>query len=322
MLEASRDKREREERAVLGAGVHRFGGPVEVLELPGPRGLRSDEVLIDVQSRGVGNWDEFARTGEWDLGIPPPMALGVEAAGLVAAVGDLVTGIAPGDRVTVHSAPLRDQGAWAEQHIAAAGQAAVLPAGVPVDAAAALPVPALTADQVIDGALQVRAGQTVLVHGAGGVTGGVLVQLAAHCGARVIATAGADSAGRVSAIGAATVLDYHQRDWPEQVRALTGGGVDGAANAARGGSVEAVRAVRDGGRLATITADLPAAERGIAMRAVQVVPDGARLAGLVQLLAQGVLTVTVADSFPLERAAVALAQARRGAHGSAIVLRA
>jgi NADPH:quinone reductase-like Zn-dependent oxidoreductase len=249
------------------------------------------------------------------------MALGVEAAGLVAAAGDRVTGITAGGRVTVHSAPLRGQGAWAGRHIAAAAQVAVLPTGVPVDAAAALPVPALTADQVIDGALQVRAGQTVLVHGAGGVTGGMLVQLAAHRGARVIATAGADSAGRVSAIGAGTVLDYRQRDWPEQVRALTGGGVDGAANAARAGSAEAVRAVRDGGRLATITADLPDAERGIAMQAVQVVPDGARLAGLVQLLAQGVLTVTVVGGFSLERAAAALAQARHGAHGSATVLR-
>jgi len=274
-----------------------------------------------VQACGVGNWDEFARTGDWDLGIRPPMALGVEAAGLVAAAGDGVTGITAGDRVTVHSAPLREQGTWAGRHIAAAGQVALLPAGVPVDAAAALPVPALTADQVIDDALQVRAGQTVLVHGAGGVTGGMLVQLAVHRGARVIATAGADSAGRVSAFGAGTVLDYHQRDWPERVRALTGGGADGAANAARGGSVEAVRAVRDGGRLATITADLPEAERGIAMWAVQVVPDGARLAGLVQLLAQGVLTVTVAGRFPLERAAAALAEARHGAHGSATVLR-
>jgi len=197
---------------------------------------------------------------------------------------------------------------------------AALPAGVPFDAAAALPVPALTAGQAIDDALQVRPGQTVLVNGAGGVTGGVLVQLAAHRGARVIATAGPDSAGRVSAMGAGTVLDYHQRDWPEEVCALTGGGVDAAANAARDGSAAAVRAVRDGGRLATITADLPDAERGIAMRAVQVVPDGARLAGLIQLFAQGVLTVTVADSFPLERAAAALTDARRGAHGSATVL--
>jgi len=305
---------------VRGAGVRRFGDPVEIVELPGPRTPRPDEVLIDVRACGVGNWDEFARTGDWDLGIRPPMALGVEAAGLVAAVGDLVTGISAGNRVTVHSAPLREQGAWAEQHIAAAGQVAVLLAGVPFDAAAALPVPALTAAQVIDDALRVRAAQTVLVHGAGGVTGGLLVQLAAHRGATVIATAGADSARQVSALGASTVLDYHQQDWPEQARVLTGG-VDAAANAARGGSAEAVRAVRDGGRLATITADLPHAERGITMRAVQVVPDGARLAGLVELLAQGVLTVSVADGFPLEQAAAALARARHGAHGSAMVLR-
>ena len=302
------------------AGVRRFGGEVEVLELPGPRRLRPDEILIDVRVCGVGNWDEFTRTGNWDLGTRPPMALGVEAAGLVAAVGDQVAGIATGDGVTVHSAPLREQGTWAGQHIAAADQVAILPSGVSFEAAAALPVPALTADQVIADALQVRAGQTVLVHGAGGVTGGMLVRLAAHRGATVIATAGAESADRVAAMGASTVLDYHQPDWPEQVRVLTGGGADAAANAARAGSVEAVRAVRDGGRLVTITADLPAAERDITMRVVQVVPDGTRLGRLVRLLAEGLLTVPVDGSFPLERAGAALARARQGAHGSAIVL--
>jgi NADPH:quinone reductase-like Zn-dependent oxidoreductase len=167
--------------------------------------------MIDVRVCGVGNWDEFARTGNRDLGTRPPTARGVEAAGLVAAVGDQVAGITTGDRVTVHSAPLRDQGTWAEQHIAAAEHVAVLPPGVPFEAAAALPVPALTADQVIGDALQIRAGQTVLVHGAGGVTGGMLVQ-------------------------------FGRAPWS-----------DG-----------------DGGRLATIAADLPAAERDIAMRAVQV----------------------------------------------------
>jgi NADPH:quinone reductase-like Zn-dependent oxidoreductase len=307
---------------VRAAGVRRFGGPVEALELPGPGRLRPDEVLIDVRACGVGNWDEFARTGDWDLGIRPPIALGVEAAGLVAAVGDQVAEVKPGDRVTAHSAPLRVQGTWAEQHVAAAGQVAVVPPGVPFDAAAALPVPALTADQVIGDALAVRGGQTVLVNGAGGVTGGMLVQLAVYRGATVIATAGADSAGQVAALGARTVLDYHQPDWPEQVRALTGGGVDAAANAAPAGSAEAVRAVQDGGRLATITADPPAEDRDITVRAVQVVANGKRLGGLVQLLARGVLTVQVGPGFPLERAAEALAQARHGVHGSAIVLRA
>jgi len=305
---------------VRAAGVRRFGAAVEILDLPRARALRPDEVLIDARACGVGNWDEFARTGDWDLGVRPPMALGVEAAGIVAAVGDRVVGVRAGDRVTAHSVPLRQQGAWAEEYVAAAGHVAAVPAGVSLDAAAALPVPALTADRAID-ALGVGPGQTVLVHGAGGVTGGMLVQLAAHRGAVVIATAGASSAGRVASMGAGTVLDYHQADWPAQVRTLTAGGVDAAANAARSGSSEAVKAVRDGGRLATITADLPGAERGITMQAVQVEPDGRRLANLVQLLAHGALTVSVADRFPLQQAATALARARSGAHGSAIILR-
>jgi NADPH:quinone reductase-like Zn-dependent oxidoreductase len=234
--------------------------------------LRPDEVLIDVRACGVGNWDEIARTGGLNLGAQPPVALGVEAAAIVAEVGPEVSGISAGDRVSAHSLPLREQGAWAQRHIAAAPHVAVLPPAVRFEAAAALPVPALTAGQVIDDALGVRPGQTVLVHGAGGVTGGLLVQLAVHRGAMVIATAGSDSASRVTALGAATVLDYHRPDWPDQVRKLTQGGVDAAANAVPSGAVLALRGVRDHGRLATITSDPPASERGITVQAVFVAP--------------------------------------------------
>jgi NADPH:quinone reductase-like Zn-dependent oxidoreductase len=110
-----------------------------------------------------------------------------------------------------------------------------------------------------------QAGQ-VLVHGAGGVTGGLIVQLAVHLGAQVIATASGASTARARAMGAAEVLDYRDPGWPERVRALAGAGsgADAAVNAARAGAAGAVRAVRDGGRLATITSDLPPAERGIA----------------------------------------------------------
>jgi NADPH:quinone reductase-like Zn-dependent oxidoreductase len=197
---------------------------------------------------------------------------------------------------------------------------AVLPAGVPFDAAAALPVPALTADLAIGDALGVRAGEAVLVNGAGGVTGGMLVQLAAHRGATVIATAGPDSADRLAALGAAVVLDYHQPDWPEQVRAITRGGADAAANAVPSGSVQAIRCVRDRGRLATITSDPPPSERDIRVRAVLVAPDGRRLSSLVQLLDQDALTVSVGDRFPLDQGAAALARVGHGAPGSAVVL--
>jgi NADPH:quinone reductase-like Zn-dependent oxidoreductase len=294
--------------------VDRFGAEIRLLELPEPAAPRPGEVLLGVRACGMGNWDEFIRTGGWDTGTGPPMPLGVEAAGVIVAVGSGVHGFQPGDTVTTHSLPA---GSWAEKFTALAQHLALVPAGVPMTVAAALPVPALTADQALD-AMTVRPNETVLVHGAGGVTGGVLVNLAAHRGARVIATAG--QAGRARALGAAHVFDYHEPDWPARVRALTSGGVgvDAAVNAARSGSAEAVRAVRDGGRLATITGDLPPAERGIALSDIVVVPDGARLARLVPLLVPD--AIMVGASYPLAEAAAAMARLREGMHGAAIVL--
>ena len=102
------------------AGIRQYSAPVELLELPGPGELRSDEVLLAVACCGVGNWDEIARTGGWDLGRQPPMALGVEAAGVVAGTGAAVASPAVGDRVMTHSLPLRAQGAWAKWFVAAA----------------------------------------------------------------------------------------------------------------------------------------------------------------------------------------------------------
>jgi NADPH:quinone reductase-like Zn-dependent oxidoreductase len=279
----------------------------------------ADEVLVAVQAAGVGNWDEFVRTGSWDAGVQPPLALGVEAAGVVTAVGDKVSGIGVGTLVAVHSMPLRQQGSWAESFLAPAADVAAVPPGVSAEAAAAAAVPALTADQALVEGLHLQAGQTVLVHGAGGVTGGMLVQHAVSCGARVIATAGPDSADRVRAMGATTVVDYHQPGWPERVRAETGG-VDAAVNAARDGAADAAATVRDGGRLATITGDPPHIGRGIEVTAVQVVPNGPRLSHLLKLLAAGMLTIEVAERSPLEEAAAALDRARHGMHGAAIVL--
>src|SRR5580693_2134056 len=132
------------------AGIVGVGAPVEMIEVAGLRPLAGDEVLVEVRAAGVANWDEFVRTGGWDVGVSPPMALGVEAAGTVIAVGGEVTGWAPGDAVMTHPLPLRDQGTWAPQLIAPAALLAAKPPGVSWEAAAAFPVPALTAGQVLD----------------------------------------------------------------------------------------------------------------------------------------------------------------------------
>ena len=70
------------------AGIRTMGAPVELIEVSEPRQLADDEVLIEVMAAGVGDWDEFVRTGGWDVGGQPPMALGVEAAGTVLRAGN------------------------------------------------------------------------------------------------------------------------------------------------------------------------------------------------------------------------------------------
>jgi NADPH:quinone reductase-like Zn-dependent oxidoreductase len=306
---------------VLVAGIHRTSGEVQLIDVPDPRPLAGDEVLIQVRAAGVGNWDEFARTGGWDVGSRPPMALGVEAAGVVTAVGSTVTDWAPGDEVMTHPLPLRDQGTWAPTLIASAAVLAHKPAGVPWQVAAVFPVPALTAAQVLDEALEVGPGDRLLVNGAGGVTGRLLVSLGSLRGAEVIATAGPGSHATVAALGARHVIDYHEPDWPDRVLAITGGsGVAVAVNAAPDGAGDAIRAVRDGGRLATITSDPPEQDRGITVSNVYVRPDGGQLDGLGRLLADGQLEISVAMSYELLDAADALARVVSGRVGGAVVL--
>lgn len=302
------------------AGIRQFGAPIERLDLPAPGAPAPDEVVIRVVAAGVGNWDDLVRQGRWDVGAPPPLALGVEAAGLIERMGSAVRGFAPGARVLTHPLPLRGQGTWAELLLAPATLLAPVPA--PLDwPTAALPVPALTADQAIREALRVRAGEAVVVHGASGVTGSLVAQLAQRAGAQVIATAGPSSTAYVRGLGVDTVLDGHDPSWPQQARARTQGhGAHAALNAVRGAEAATLAAVRDGGRFCTITGSPPPAQRGIRIINLYVAPDGPRLAHLAELAAQDQLHIRLGPQLPLERAAQALAGAVHGGGGAVALL--
>ena len=302
------------------AGIEAFGGEVTLLELPEPAPLEADEVLIEVRAAGVANWDEFVRTGGWDVGRVPPLALGVEAAGEVVAIGAEVAWPARGAAVMTHPLPLRHQGCWAERLVAPARLVAEKPANVSWAEAAAFPVPALTAEQVLSEALDVHPGETILVNGAGGVTGGMIVELAAGRDATVIATASKSSAARVGALGADVVLDYHDSDWISRAVAAAGSsGIQAGANAAPGREADVLGALADGGRLATITGAPPAAERGITIANVIIRPDGDQLRMLAASLADGKLHVDIGGSYPLAAAAEGLARALKGARGALVL---
>src|SRR6266498_557154 len=165
------------------AGITARGESVEILEVDELAPPAADEVLLDVAAARIGNWDELVRIGSWQLGGPAPMALGTEAAGTVVAAGSRVAEVRDGDEVMTHPLPLRRHGTWAGKVLAPAATVAPRPRAASWEASGAFPIPALTAAQALDEALGIESGGWVVVNGAGGVTGGLLVQLAAARGA-------------------------------------------------------------------------------------------------------------------------------------------
>jgi NADPH:quinone reductase-like Zn-dependent oxidoreductase len=188
------------------------------------------------------------------------------------------------------------------------------------ETAAIFPVPALTAEQVVGEALALHSGETLLVNGAGGITGGLIVQLAALRGVDVLATASPHSADRVRGYGAREVIDYRDPMWPQHARALANDSITAVANATPGGAAAAITAVADGGRIATITPDLPAATRGVSVTAVYVRSDGAQLDCLTGLLDSHRLSMPIPRSCGLAQAAAALADVVAGHEPRGVVI--
>jgi NADPH:quinone reductase-like Zn-dependent oxidoreductase len=303
------------------AGIERFGGELQELSLPDPRPPGPGEALISVRAAGVAPWDDLVRFGSWEVGLRPPAALGVEAAGTIAAVGAGSEGWTVGDEVMTHPVPLLEQGCWSELLLARADLLAAKPAAVSWEEAAAFPVPALTADQALRTAMGDSPGGRLLVHGAGGVTGYLIAALAAVTGVEVAATAGPRSAERLRELEIGAVFDYHEDGWPTSVREWAGGdGVQAAINAAPGGEQDALAALADGGRLATITGAPPPPERGVTIADVYVEADGARLGRMAERLGNGELAISVGETYGLEQGAEALEMAVGGAGGNAIAL--
>lgn len=200
--------------------VHRPGGPEvlkwESVELgaPGPGQLRLKHGAV-----GLNYIDVYHRTGLYPMQYPS--GIGMEAAGVVEAVGPGVTEFHVGDRVAYASAPL---GAYAEARLMPAERVVKLPDGISDDQAAAMMLQGLTAQYLLRRTYRVKPGDHVLVHAAAGGVGLILVQWAKHLGATVIGTAGSETKARLAKDhGADHVILYRQEGFPKRVREITGG---------------------------------------------------------------------------------------------------
>lgn len=209
--------------------IDEFGGP-EVLvpvEVPDPV-AGPGQVLVRVAAAGVNRADALVRAGVYHRAGRPPLIPGVEASGVVVAVGEGVTGVGVGQRVMALDG-VNAPGFYAELVVVPAERVTVLPAGVELTQAATLPVAWLSAWYCLLRLAKVTEGETVLVKAAASGVGTAAVQIAAGAGARVIASAGSpEKTAWAAGFGAQEILDTsaHPDDAEvDEVLRLTGGAV-------------------------------------------------------------------------------------------------
>ena len=200
--------------------IEKTGGPevmqwadVEVGE-PG-----AGEIRIKHHAIGLNYIDVYFRTGLYPQ--PLPAGLGMEAAGVVEAVGEGVTNLKPGDRVAYASRP---PGAYCEARVMSAAFVVKLPDAITFEQGAAMMLQGMTAQYLLRRTYPVQAGQTILIHAAAGGVGLIACQWAKALGATVIGTVGSDEKAELArAHGCDHAIIYTRENFTERVREITGG---------------------------------------------------------------------------------------------------
>ena len=315
------------------------------------QGPAPGKLLVELEAAGVSFAEVQMRRGRYPGQPAFPFVPGYDLVGKVVALGAGVSGLSVGERVAVMTLT----GAWAQVVEVEARAAVPVPPEVSSADAAAVIVNGVTARRMLIDA-RVRAGDTVLVHGAGGGVGTLLVQLACRLGARVIGTGRATQRSTIEALGASFV-DYRSDDVAERVRALAPGGVAAVFDHVGGDSLRrSYRLLARRGTLVSYGSASTRDEQGSAWTPIvknmlwalskNLVPGGRRvrsfdvwgraelglsraaffaryrrdLAAVLERVARGELRATIAATFPLTQAAEALRLHESGKTAGKILL--
>ena len=280
---------------------HEFGGPealrYEDVDRPRPA---ATQVLIRVAATSFNPVDAAIRSGFLQQVFPValPHTPGIDVAGTLAEIGEGVAGWSVGEAV-VGFLPMTEEGASAEFVLAPAELLTGAPTSVSLVDAAALPSASLSAWQALFEQADLKAGQRVLVNGAGGGVGGYALQLAKQAGATVIATASPRSRDAVEALGADRIVDYTSTAVTEAISEPVEV-VLNLVNVPESDLAGLTDLVSDGGVLVSTTSpvrDDPV--RDVRSVRLFVRSDAGQLATIVERVDSGELKVDVSERFPL-----------------------
>ena len=277
--------------------VHHFGPPNAIVidELPCPA-PGEGELVVRVAAAGVGPWDALIREGKSAVQPSLPVTLGSDFAGIVDSVGTGVIQFKPGDEV-FGVTNKQFCGAYAEYAVASAQMVAAKPRSLSFVDAAAVPVVAVTAYQMLFDHARMKAGQAVLIHGAGGNVGAYAVQLAKQAGLQVFATAGPGDLDYVRDLGAETVVNYKATKFEDVVPP-----VDAVLDTVGGETQHrSFRVLKPGGILVSVISP-PPQRADFRSEFFLVDVTAARLDTLARLLDSRKLTTEVGTVLPLEEA--------------------
>ncbi|MGW3150287.1 NADP-dependent oxidoreductase [Streptomyces sp. NPDC001177] len=281
---------------------HRYGDSDVLVQEETARPVPgAGQVLVKVTGTSFNPVDAAIRAGYLQQVFPLhfPHVPGFDVAGTVAELGAGVEGWSVGAAV-VAFLPMNEPGAAAEYVLAPAQALAAAPKTVELADAAALPAVGLTAWQALFEYAEVKAGQTVLINGAGGAVGGYAVQLAHQAGAHVTATASARSADRVRGYGADQIIDYTATPVTQAIDGQQFDVVLNLATTSPEETADLVGLVRDGGVLLSTTTPAPEdPARGVRTVSIFVRSDADQLAGLVARVDAGTLRIHVAQRVTL-----------------------
>jgi len=300
------------------AAIDRFGDPevlsIHTLPVPEPN---AQEVLIALDTAGVGTWDAGQRSGDWAEGNEDfPLVLGLDGAGTVVAVGARVERVAIGDYVYSYSYSNPKGGFYAEYVAVSAGKVAPVPDWLDERSAGAVPALGLTALQGVDDALELEKGETVIVHGASGNVGMLAVQFAKLRGARVLATAsGADGVEFVRRLGADEVIDGRRHDIGAAAKRFAPDGIDAVLAFAGGHELTGcLDALRRRGRVAYPNGIEPAPRkrRGLRIKSYDAEVGPRELDRLGRAIESAHLEIPITEVFSLDDAAKAHERLDRG----------
>jgi alcohol dehydrogenase len=283
--------------------VHEFGGPevlqVEEIDKPTPK---ENEVLIEVHASGLNPVDikSISKDSHFRSSMHLPVTPGMDLAGVVEMVGKGVNNIQAGDKVFGQAGVLRKgSGAFAEYAVTSEDSIALMPGNLNFIEAASIPLAAASAYEAIFTHMKLKSGQKILIHGGSGGIGSFAIQLAKHVGAHVTATASHEGIEFARHLGADHVLDYKTTSFDEKVRDY-----DAVLDTVGGDTYrKSFQVVKPGGIIVSMLAK-PDEElmRQTGVRAVLEMTrvDRKVLSEIARLVEDGVLTVNISRTFPLE----------------------